>query len=95
MLYNNDKRKFVEFRVKNITKKYNNEFEYKLDDNLYLYFLSHIDVDKYNNMRDLNKKIKRVFVDYVSNLRPKNDVKVTTSSLGSKVMRKLANILSE
>lgn len=95
LLYNNDKRKFVEFRVKSITKKFNNEFEYKLDDNLYLYFLSLIDVDKYNNMRDLNKKIKRVFVDYVSNLQPKNDVKVTTSSLGGKVMRKLANILSE
>lgn len=95
LLYNNDKRKFVEFRVKSIIKKFNNEFEYKLDDNLYLHFLSLIDVDKYNNMRDLNKKIKRVFVDYVSNLLPKNDAKITTSSLGSKVMRKLVNILSE
>ena len=95
LLYNNDKRKFVEFRVKSITKKFNNEFEYKLDDNLYLHFLSLINVDKYNNMRDLNKKIKRVFVDYVSNLLPKNDAKITTSSLGSKVMRKLVNILSE
>lgn len=95
LLYNNDKRRFVEFRVKSITKKFNNEFEYKLDDNLYLHFLSLINVDKYNNMRDLNKKIKRVFVDYVSNLLPKNDAKITTSSLGSKVMRKLVNILSE
>lgn len=95
LLYNNDKRKFVEFRVKSITEKFNNEFEYKLDDNLYLHFLSLINVDKYNNMRDLNKKIKRVFVDYVSNLLPKNDAKVTTPSLGSRVMRKLVNILSE
>lgn len=95
LLYNNDKRKFVEFRVKSIIKKFNNEFEYKLDDNLYLHFLSLINVDKYNNMRDLNKKIKRVFVDYVSNLLPNNDAKITTSSLGSKVMRKLVNILSE
>lgn len=95
LLYNNDKRKFVEFRVKSITEKFNNEFEYKLDDNLYLHFLSLINVDKYNNMRDLNKKIKRVFVDYVSNLPSKNDAKITTSSLGGKVMRKLVNILSE
>ncbi len=95
LLYNKDKRKFVEFRAKSITKKFNKEFEHKLDDKLYLHFLSLIDVDKYKNMRDLNKKIKRVFVEYVSKLPPNNDAKITTPSLGSKVMRKLANILSE
>uniref|UniRef100_S0DFQ6 Putative ATP-binding protein n=1 Tax=termite gut metagenome TaxID=433724 RepID=S0DFQ6_9ZZZZ len=66
LLYNQDKRKFVEFRVKSIIKKYNTEFENKLNENLFEYFLSQINVAKYNNMRDLNKKIKRVFVDYIS-----------------------------
>lgn len=66
LLYNQDKRKFVEFRVKSIIKKYNTEFENKLNENLYEYFLSQINVVKYNNMRDLNKKIKKVFVDYIS-----------------------------
>ena len=68
LLYNQDKKKFVEFRVKSIIGKYNLENENKLDENAYNYFLSQINVAKYSNMRDLNKKIKRVFVDYVSTL---------------------------
>ena len=67
LLYNQDKRKFVEFRVRSIVEKYNKHFENKLDENLHEYFVLQIDVSKYNNMRDLNKKIKRIFVDYVSN----------------------------
>lgn len=66
LLYNQDKKKFVEFRVKSIIKKYNTEFENKLNENIHEYFLSQINVAKFNNMRDLNKKIKRVFVDYIS-----------------------------
>lgn len=66
LLYNEDKRKFVEFRVKSIVKKFNLVFDYKLDEDLYLYFLTQINVAKYNNMRDLNKKIKKLFVDYIS-----------------------------
>ena len=66
LLYEEDKRKFVEFRVKSIIKKYNAEFDNKIDESEYEYFLSRIDVDKFNNMRDLNKKIKKTFVDYVS-----------------------------
>lgn len=66
LLYEEDKRKFVEFRVKSIIRKYNEEFDNKIDENEFEYFLSRIDVDKFNNMRDLNKKIKKTFVDYVS-----------------------------
>lgn len=66
LLYKEDKRKFVEFRVKSIIKKYNAEFDNKIDENEFEYFLSKIDIDKFNNMRDLNKKIKKTFVDYVS-----------------------------
>ena len=66
LLYNQDKKKFVEFRVKSIIKKYNAEFANKLNDSLFEYFVSQINVAKYSNMRDLNKKIKRAFVDYIS-----------------------------
>lgn len=69
LLYNQDKRKFVEFRVKNIIRKFNLEFEDKLDESVYKYILSLINVSKYNNMRDLNKKIKRVFVEYVVSIQ--------------------------
>lgn len=68
LLYNQDKKKFVEFRVKSIIRKYNLENENQLCENAYNYFLSQINVSKYNNMRDLNKKIKRVFVEYISTL---------------------------
>lgn len=68
LLYNQDKKKFVEFRVKGIIRKYNLENENQLCENAYNYFLSQINVGKYNNMRDLNKKIKRVFVEYISTL---------------------------
>lgn len=65
LLYNEDKLKFVEFRLNDIIRKYNLTFEPQLPQNLLEHFLVKIDVSKFNNMRDLNKKIKRVFVDYV------------------------------
>ena len=75
LLYEEDKRKFVEFRVKSIIKKYNTEFENKIAENEYEYFLLKIDVDKFNNMRDLNKKIKKVFVEYVSSMTEYTEIK--------------------
>ena len=65
LLYNEDKLKFVEFRLNDIIRKYNLTFVPQLPQNLLDYFLVQIDVSKFNNMRDLNKKIKRVFVDYI------------------------------
>ena len=65
LLYNEDKLKFVEFRLNDIIRKYNLTFEDKLAPEILDYFLIQIDVEKFNNMRDLNKKIKRVFVDYL------------------------------
>lgn len=65
LLYNEDKLKFVEFRLNDIIRKYNLTFEEKLDLKILEYFLTQIDVGKFNNMRDLNKKIKRVFVEYL------------------------------
>ena len=65
LLYNEDKLKFIEFRLNDIIRKYKLNFENNnLPENLLDYLLSQIDVSKFNNMRDLNKKIKRMFVEY-------------------------------
>ena len=71
LLHENDKRKYVEFRLKRIIEKYNQEFELKLDDNIYDKIIARIDVEKYHNMRDLNKKIKMLFVKVISENREK------------------------
>ena len=93
LLYNTDKKKFVEFRVKSIIRKFNLEFEHKLNDDLLEYFLSQIDVSKFNNMRDLNKKIKKVFVDYVSSMTDYVEVEnnVPKAGFGKRLLRKLVN----
>ena len=68
LLYKDDKERFVSFRTKNIIKKYNNVIEEKLNDSDTLEYLnSTINVENFTNMRDLNKKIKRTFVDYIFN----------------------------
>lgn len=92
LLYNNDKRKFVEFRVKSIIRKFNLEFEHQLNEDLYEYFLSQIDVSKFHNMRDLNKKIKKTFVDYVSTITDYVEVEndIPKVSFGRK-LRKFVN----
>lgn len=66
LLYNEDKKKYVEFRVNSIVRKVNEKYKIQLEENLHERFLPQINVSDYNNMRDLNKKIKTVFVDYVT-----------------------------
>lgn len=66
LLYNEDKKKYVEFRVNSIVRKVNEKYKIQLEENLHDRFLTQINVSDFNNMRDLNKKIKTVFVDYVT-----------------------------
>lgn len=66
LLYNEDKKKYVEFRVNSIVRKVNEKYKIQLEENLHERFLTQINVSDYNNMRNLNKKIKTVFVDYVT-----------------------------
>lgn len=96
LLYDKDKEKYVEFRVMNIAKKVNLEFNKKLPDNLYEYFLNQIDVSKFTNMRDLNKKIKRVFLDYISK-EYKPSVEIEGLDMQSKIGfgRKIANLFKQ
>lgn len=92
LLYDEDKEKYVEFRIKSIVRKINKEYETQLPDNLFEYFLNVIDVSKFTNMRDLNKKIKRTFVDYISTEQEKTDELEEISSLSKiSIGRKILN----
>lgn len=67
VLYDEDKEKYLEFRVKSIVRKVNKAFDRDLNENLFESFLNKIDVSKFNNMRDLNSRIKKEFINYVTN----------------------------
>lgn len=92
LLYDEDKKKYVEFRINSIVRKINQEYETQLPVNLYEYFLNIIDVSKFTNMRDLNKKIKRTFVDYITTEHG-NSAEVESISSQSKIStaRKILN----
>lgn len=64
-LKNEDKEKFVKRRMSDIIGKYNDKFEKKLPNYSHTLLCKRIDVNEYSNMRDLNQKIREVFVDYI------------------------------
>lgn len=65
LLGNEDKRKYIEFRAKSIVKKLNPDANPELEETLSNHLKLSIDVSKYQNMRDINKQIKKVFVEYL------------------------------
>ena len=67
-LTNNDKQKFINFRINEIIDKYNTFSDIAFDSKLRSKLIENIDCKKYNNMRDLNKRIKDVFVKCIKNL---------------------------
>lgn len=66
-LKNEDKEKFVKKRMNDIISKFNEKFDMKLPNYSHSLLCKRIDVNKYVNMRDLNQRIREVFVDYVTN----------------------------
>lgn len=66
LLHDEDKKKYVEFRVKSVVEKFNKKYGVGLPNNLHEYFLTKINVSAFKNMRDLNKKIKSVYVEYIT-----------------------------
>ena len=58
-----DKLKYVEFRINSVVRKFNKYYPDALDDDFKYEVLIEVDVNKYKNMRDLNKKIKQIFVE--------------------------------
>jgi ATP-dependent Clp protease ATP-binding subunit ClpA len=68
ILKNEDKIKYVEFRLNSIIRKFNKNVANMLDDNIKYEVFQQIDVGKFKNMRDLNKAIKQTFVEKLKNL---------------------------
>lgn len=60
-----DKKKFVHFRVNQIISKYREFVSADIPDKLHDNVVAEIDVSRYKNMRDLNKKIKDTFVSLI------------------------------
>ena len=69
-LSNQDKRKYVEYRIGSIIRKYNEHYKESLGEDVVNYFVTNIPVDKYENMRDINKRIKIEFVKYIEQVKP-------------------------
>ena len=69
-LSNQDKRKYVEYRIGSIIRKYNEHYKESLGKDVVNYFVTNIPVDKYENMRDINKRIKIEFVKYIEKAKP-------------------------
>ena len=66
LLTDEDKKKFVHFRVNQIISKYEEFVSSDIPDNLHDNVVAEIDVSQYKNMRDLNKKIKDTFVALIT-----------------------------
>lgn len=67
-LKNNDKEKFVKRRMSDIIGKYNDNYETKLPSYSHTMLCSRINVNEYTNMRDLNQRIREVFVDFLDEI---------------------------
>jgi ATP-dependent Clp protease ATP-binding subunit ClpC len=65
LLSNEDKQKYIEFRVNGLIKKVKLEYKIEFPKNTIDYFKKLINVSKYKNMRDINKQIKKVFLKYI------------------------------
>lgn len=66
LLTDEDKRKFVHFRVNQIISKYKEFVSHDIPEKLHDDVVARIDVSHYKNMRDLNKKIKDTFVELIN-----------------------------
>lgn len=65
LLTDEDKLKFVHFRVNQIVDKYKEFVSSDLPEKIHDDVVSAIDVTQFKNMRDLNKKIKDIFVEKI------------------------------
>ena len=60
-----DKKKFVEFRVTDIIKKFNKSYSTELPKEIHNTICNQIKVEQFENLRELNKIIKDTFVKCV------------------------------
>ncbi|WP_312767740.1 AAA family ATPase [Epilithonimonas sp.] len=66
LLFNNDKDKFVRYRLGEIMNKFETKFNLEFPNDTHDNLVSKIEVSKFKNMRDLNKEIKDRFVEYIT-----------------------------
>lgn len=85
-----DKVKYIEFRVLNLIKKVEIEFQKRLPVDTVDFFKNNINVRKYNNMRDINRQIKKVFLTYIKNQNESNDNETPVNDFN--VARKLIEL---
>lgn len=76
LLGDEDKRKYIEFRVRAISKKVNAEFGVDIETDLQEFMSKEINVSLYINMRDLNKKIKKKFLEYTVNFLSQDEEEI-------------------
>ena len=65
LLTDEDKLKFVHFRVSQIIEKYKKCVSKEISNKMHTEIVNSIDVKQYKNMRDLNKRIKDAFVEAI------------------------------
>lgn len=65
LLTDEDKQKFVHFRVSQIIEKYKKCVSKEISNKMHTEIVNSIDVKQYKNMRDLNKRIKDAFVEAI------------------------------
>lgn len=95
LLSDDDKIKYIEFRVRNLIQKVKLEFKTDLADNTIEHFKKYIDVKKYKNMRDINKQIKKVFLVYIRSLSQTDNNEESIESVSSfSKMRKIINLFN-
>lgn len=93
LLNYDDKIKYIEFRVRDLVKKVKLEFGVDLPENTIDYFLISIDVNKYSNMRDINNKIKMVFLDYLkTEHQVPGEVDIVENSSSFSLTRRFLNL---
>ena len=68
LLTDEDKLKFVHFRVNQIVDKYKEFVSKDLPERIHDEVVGAIDVTQFKNMRDLNKKIKDTFVERIKTI---------------------------
>lgn len=70
LLFQRDKQKFVDFRIKSIIQKFESHFKKDLPESIEQEILEKVNVSQFKNMRDLNKSIKNAFVECL--VKPRN-----------------------
>lgn len=95
ILGNEDKKKYIEFRAESIRKKVSSEFKIDLGDDLKTYLLNQISVNSFNNMRDINKRIKKEFLKYLVLFQVKENHLINEGNeTNSGIMRRFLNFFN-